>query len=168
MSAGRCKNVHTLVCPEAQLTVEGLHICRRAGGCRQIFYRVPAGHSALFSWPDGSGKQMGLVFDQLSFPQTSHEIRCFGRPAGYLPPREARNAKMEQPIENTEQTSRERESHVTFVIHVRYRQNATWQGEIKWIDQNKSQYFRSSLEMLKLMDMALDEEFGQEIKVEWK
>lgn len=75
---------------------------------------------------------------------------------------------MEQPIENTEQTSRERESHVTFVIHVRYRQNATWQGEIKWIDQNKSQYFRSSLEMLKLMDMALDEEFGQEIKVEWK
>lgn len=113
-------------------------------------------------------KQMGMVFDRLSFPQTSHEVRRFDRQPGHHPPEEARNQQMEQLIENNENANKELENQATFVIHVRYRQNATWQGEIKWVNQNKSQYFRSSLEMIKLMDMALDEEFGQEIKIEWK
>ena len=44
-----------------------------------------------------------------------------------------------------------------FVVYVQYRQNATWQGTIQWVDENKTQRFRSALEMLKLMDEALGE-----------
>ncbi len=45
----------------------------------------------------------------------------------------------------------------TFIINVKYRQNATWQGEIIWAEKNERMYFRSALELLKLIDGALDE-----------
>ena len=40
----------------------------------------------------------------------------------------------------------------------KYTENETWQGKVTWAEKNKSQYFRSALEMLKLMDKALTEE----------
>ena len=46
----------------------------------------------------------------------------------------------------------------TFVVHVQFRQNATWQGTIQWLEEKKTQKFRSMLEMLKLMDQALQKE----------
>ena len=45
----------------------------------------------------------------------------------------------------------------TFVVHVQYRQNATWQGTVVWADKNKTQRFRSALELMKLIDSALVE-----------
>ena len=43
----------------------------------------------------------------------------------------------------------------TFEITVRYMQNATWQGSIHWADTDRTQFFRSELEMLALMEEAL-------------
>lgn len=45
----------------------------------------------------------------------------------------------------------------TFTVHIQYRENATWQGEILWVEEKQSSHFRSALEMLKLMDSALDQ-----------
>lgn len=45
----------------------------------------------------------------------------------------------------------------TFIINISYRQNDTWQGKILWADKDKTQYFRSALEMMKLIDNALSE-----------
>lgn len=51
-----------------------------------------------------------------------------------------------------------------FIIDIRYRKNATWQGEVLWVDQNKQCSFRSALELLKLIEGALDRaESGEEI-----
>lgn len=36
-------------------------------------------------------------------------------------------------------------------------ENDTWQGKITWAEKNRGQYFRSALELLKLMDRALTE-----------
>ena len=44
------------------------------------------------------------------------------------------------------------------IVQVKYTENETWQGKVTWAEKNKSQYFRSALEMLKLMDKALTEE----------
>ncbi len=44
----------------------------------------------------------------------------------------------------------------TFVIHVQNYENFTWQGEVVWADHNKVQKFRSTLELLKLIDSALE------------
>ena len=43
----------------------------------------------------------------------------------------------------------------TFIVSVKKQDNATWQGQIVWADENRKQYFRSLLEMLRLMDGAL-------------
>ena len=43
----------------------------------------------------------------------------------------------------------------TFEILVRYRHNAEWQGEIRWIEKSTIKYFSSIVEMAKHMDEAL-------------
>lgn len=44
----------------------------------------------------------------------------------------------------------------TFIIKVEYCQNNTWQGRITWAEENKKVAFRSMLEMVKLMNEALE------------
>ena len=59
----------------------------------------------------------------------------------------------------TETTSKhfgaDAEDKASFVIQIKYLQNATWQGSIQWLEGKKTQNFRSALEMIKLMDHAL-------------
>ncbi len=43
----------------------------------------------------------------------------------------------------------------TFIVRVENRQNGTWQGKIIWADENRTEHFRSMLEMLKLMEEAM-------------
>lgn len=44
----------------------------------------------------------------------------------------------------------------TFIIKVMDQQNAIWQGSVTWVDEQREQYFRSTLELLKLIDGALE------------
>ena len=43
----------------------------------------------------------------------------------------------------------------TFEMRVLFRQNASWQGELLWLEKNTRQSFRSVLELITLMDSAL-------------
>ena len=43
----------------------------------------------------------------------------------------------------------------SFVIRVQHRQNNSWQGRVTWLDENKSENFRSVLELIHLIDDAL-------------
>ena len=52
----------------------------------------------------------------------------------------------------------------TFVVKVDRCQNGTWQGQVVWADENKTERFRSMLELVKLMDEALAA--GQEVSIE--
>lgn len=45
----------------------------------------------------------------------------------------------------------------TFVVDIKCRQNHTWQGMVKWVGQKKELPFRSALELIKLMDSAMEE-----------
>ena len=40
----------------------------------------------------------------------------------------------------------------TFLVHIIENQNATWQGDVTWLDQEKKESFRSLLELITLMD----------------
>jgi hypothetical protein len=51
----------------------------------------------------------------------------------------------------------EPEEQPTFIIKVLYRQNACWQGSIQWVEKGVKKNFRSTLELLKLMDQAVNE-----------
>ena len=43
----------------------------------------------------------------------------------------------------------------TFLVHIVENQNATWQGDVTWLDEEKTDSFRSLLELIKLMDLAV-------------
>ena len=51
-------------------------------------------------------------------------------------------------------------SAATFVITVMHEENATWQGSIRWIDKQMMKNFRSALELMKLIDSALETKNG--------
>ena len=44
----------------------------------------------------------------------------------------------------------------TFVVHIKCCENATWQGEVTWAEENKKETVRSALELIRLIDGALD------------
>lgn len=44
----------------------------------------------------------------------------------------------------------------SFIIEIKDTQNESWQGTIKWINGNKDENFRSALELIKLIDSALN------------
>jgi hypothetical protein len=46
----------------------------------------------------------------------------------------------------------------TFIVKILDRQNATWQGTVTWTDEQQVQNFRSALELLRLIDGALNEQ----------
>ncbi|MCI6227484.1 MAG: hypothetical protein SPC78_06755 [Candidatus Faecousia sp.] len=43
----------------------------------------------------------------------------------------------------------------TFEMRVLFRQHASWQGELLWLEKDARQSFRSALELITLMDSAL-------------
>lgn len=46
----------------------------------------------------------------------------------------------------------------TFIVKITHTQNATWQGTVTWTDSEKTQMFRSALELIRLIDSAVNEE----------
>lgn len=98
------------------------------------------------------------IFDAYDFPQPTHFLRTFSNPRKADLKKTAKEEKyitedlteMEKEILSNANTGK-----ATFIIKVLFRQNATWQGKIQWVEKNKTQNFRSDLEMLKLMDDAL-------------
>ena len=44
----------------------------------------------------------------------------------------------------------------TFVVHVKYRQNATCQGDVIWVEKKRRQSFRSAMELFHLIDSAFE------------
>ena len=46
----------------------------------------------------------------------------------------------------------------TFVVQILNTQNATWQGTVTWTDGQKTQPFRSALELIRLIDSTLLEQ----------
>ncbi len=47
-------------------------------------------------------------------------------------------------------------SEATFAVRILFRQNASWQGSITWIEGKQEQAFRSVLELILLMSSVLD------------
>ena len=108
--------------------------------------------------------KMEEIFDENGFPQAFLSPRSFHdkkNKAQKPDVLEGRDIMATKPGNDTESPK------CTFEITVGFRQNATWQGHILWIDKNLKQNFRSVLEMLKLMDEALSEG-DKDDTVSWK
>jgi hypothetical protein len=45
----------------------------------------------------------------------------------------------------------------TFVIRVQHRQHSSWQGRVTYLEKDQTVYFRSALELVKIIDGVLDQ-----------
>ena len=112
-------------------------------------------------------EKMEEIFDAKGFPEKFMKPRSFGDGKQGTKKYDAeRNDIMKDTLDSTLQIE-PGGSKCTFEITVKFRQNATWQGQILWAEKNLKQNFRSVLEMLKLMDEALIEAGGKNEAVEW-
>ena len=48
------------------------------------------------------------------------------------------------------------ESSQMFLVSIVDNQNATWQGNVTWLNQEKTKNFRSFLELIKLIDESVE------------
>jgi len=90
------------------------------------------------------------LMDCINYPQSSVQYRSFKESK-----REGRYKG--KPIMGKEELLKNKGERGTFVVHVMYRQNATWQGEVVWTEKGEVRKFRSALELLKLIDSALED-----------
>ena len=106
---------------------------------------------------------MEQTMDYCQYPQSATRQRTFG--SANVQNREKK--RVESMVKADEILEKSGEL-ATFVIHVKYRQNSTWQGDIFWAEKQEKVNFRSALEMLKLIDSALDQtqEDGQNEETE--
>ncbi len=52
---------------------------------------------------------------------------------------------------------RSKDQRASFLVRILYRRNASWQGEIQWMEGQSTQRFRSALELVALMQEAMDQ-----------
>lgn len=105
------------------------------------------------------------LFNLFQYPQPTHETRTFDQRKKRRQLEDVKDhvqggltvddtTGQGQTFKMTDESGRQ----ATFVVSVRFRQNATWQGTIQWIEAKREQHFRSTLEMIRLMDDALSSE----------
>ena len=99
--------------------------------------------------------QMNRLYDLWNYPQTSLRMRTF---ASEQPKRQKMDIRKYSIHARVEEMQEERGKEGTFIVQVQYRQNATWQGQVIWAEENRKEHFRSALELIKLIDSAMDEQ----------
>ena len=82
------------------------------------------------------------ILEEEKFPQSFAELRKFHAPQKQLGAPDKVSTLKNGAL-------------ATFSVRILFRQNASWQGSLSWVDGNQEQYFRSVLEMILLMDNAL-------------
>ena len=143
-------------------------VYRQGGSCLQgVLYSKYLETPYEFSDFMGLIGKMEEVFDSKGFPEVFMMPRTFE-----LSTLQGKNQEEDRDkTMKNEMTSIIRpelnSSKCTFEITVKFRQNATWQGQILWAEKNQKQNFRSVLEMLKLMDGALEYAEGSHESISW-
>lgn len=87
------------------------------------------------------------AMDELNSPQASTRNRRFED----IPKPEER-ASLQR---NWPRKPRQEAIIATFRVRVLFRQGASWQGKLSWMEKGKEMSFRSALELVKLIDSAL-------------
>lgn len=97
-------------------------------------------------------KELDNLFDRFTFPEVTHEYRKFSTPKD-------KNERMskETIMNKNDSVSDESVKNATFLLHVKFRRNASWQGQIQWVDKNVKKTFRSTLELIRLIDNAIEQ-----------
>ena len=89
------------------------------------------------------------LMDEMDCPQPSLKSRRFGTGLKAAERASIAGELLPKP---------EQEVIATFKVKVLFRQGASWQGKISWLEGGQESTFRSALELVKLMDSAIPQE----------
>jgi len=89
--------------------------------------------------------------DEMRFPAASTDSRFFGKEKNTKDLKGAITVDRDEVVFDLKENGRK----ATFIVQVQYRQNATWQGSIKWVETDEEKKFRSALELIKIIDSAI-------------
>ena len=103
-------------------------------------------------------EQVDRLCDDIGYPARSTNLRSLVRK--HITKR--RNYRKMEKVMELEELMEQKGAEGTFLVHVQFRQNATWQGQVTWVDKKQTCQFRSALELMKLIDGALIEGDEQE------
>lgn len=125
-----------------------------SGDYSNYYSRVPA----TFKMLGELLLQLEHFYNDINYPQASNNERTFSKKMNRnnSSNESANNRKEIEKVQNQDELLSNKGEIATFVIHVQYRQNASWQGKILWAEKNEERSFRSALEMIKLMDNAIE------------
>lgn len=98
--------------------------------------------------------EIDAFFDRLGYPFPGTESHYF------IKHEKTQRIKMTRKLSDEEMLKNNGEQG-TFIIRVEQRQHSSWQGRVTWVEEGKTENFRSALELLKMIDGALD---GRDIK----
>lgn len=70
---------------------------------------------------------------------------------------------MELANHNTDFKRQNEKKTATFVLHIRFRKNKSWQGSIEWLEKKQTLYFRSALELIKIIDSTNEQGYQVEV-----
>lgn len=87
--------------------------------------------------------EMEKLLDSMGFPEPFAKTRSFS------------TARAERGAQHPGAGSARKGALATFNLRILFRQNASWQGSIQWLEGRQEESFRSVLELLTLMDSAL-------------
>lgn len=100
---------------------------------------------------------MDALYNELSFPQPSFCPRSWRDDAQQRDRCRKRQKEVKRYM--SDEIFKEKwGGKATFVVQVQFRQNATWQGTVTWAEKNETRHFRSTLELLRLMDQSLGQQ----------
>lgn len=96
-------------------------------------------------------RDMEKLFDAISFPQASTRTRLF------LQSQDTGMNRMEKPekVITQEEIIKNTGKKGSFITSVRFRQNATWQGDVFWVEQESMHKFNDSMEFIRIIDRAV-------------
>ena len=89
---------------------------------------------------------MEELMDCLNYPQSSMKTRS------YQEKESGKSVEKPEKVRESSEMLKERGAKGTLVVHVQYRQNATWQGKLYHVETGKTAEFFSMLELLKIID----------------
>jgi len=123
------------------ISVDGYENCDIYGR----LYTAYSIESTLFTGIVSLLFEMERFYDRLGFPMAATEHRRFN---GKNTEREAMIViDRDNPLKHTGEKA-------SFIVLVRFRQNSSWQGTMRWLEKGKEVPFRSALELMRLIDSS--------------
>lgn len=95
--------------------------------------------------------KMENIMDQIKFPEAAMEKRSFSNR------KNNQNPPLKVALESQKQMRKFNPDlkmgvKATFIVQIQFRQKASWQGLVKWLEGNNTYKFESELEFLKILD----------------